>query len=257
MDISSYNRQAWDNYVAKQNRWTIPVTEQELDKAAAGDWQIVLTPTKPVPHNWFPDLKGSEILCLASGGGQQGPVLAAAGAAITVFDNSDGQLAQDRIISDTYNLNIKTVQGDMRDLSAFTDASFDVVFNPCSTTFIDDVLPVWRECFRVLKPGGILMTGFSNPIMFLFEEEKKDVPFNPSLVYSQPYSDLKSLPKEKLDEYIRDNEALIFGHSLTDQIGGQLQAGFMLTAMFEDDYNGQKALDAYFPSFIATRAIKP
>jgi hypothetical protein len=49
----------------------------------------------------------------------------------------------------------------------------------------------------------------------------------------------------------------MFGHTLSDQIGGQLQAGFMLTAMFEDDWGGRNILDAWFPGFIATRAIRP
>ena len=71
-----------------------------LRRRGAGEWQIVLTPTKPIPRTWFPaDLHGVDVLCLASGGGQQGPVLAAAGATVTVFDNSPRQLAQDRAVA--------------------------------------------------------------------------------------------------------------------------------------------------------------
>jgi len=40
--------------------------------------------------------------CLASGGGQQGPVLAAAGAHVTVFDNSPRQLAASFVITGFY-----------------------------------------------------------------------------------------------------------------------------------------------------------
>ena len=40
-----------------------------------------------MPADWFGDLAGAPVLCLASGGGQQGPLLAAAGARVTVFDN--------------------------------------------------------------------------------------------------------------------------------------------------------------------------
>ena len=251
MDIVKHNKSAWDNYVDKKDRWTIPVSEQELENAKNGKWNIVLTPKKSVPHNWFPNLKGLKILGLASGGGQQCPILATLGADITVFDNSEKQLQQDKILSDKFNLDIKTVQGDMKDLSVFADNSYDLIFNPCSIVFVENVIPVWKECYRVLKPNGILMTGLINPISFQLDEE------NLNLIYKQPFSDLYSLPTEKLEELKQNNEALVFGHSLTDQIGGQLEAGFMLTDMYEDNWGGENIMDNFFPAFIATRAVKP
>ena len=192
-----------------------------------------------------------KILGLASGGGQQCPILATLGADVTIFDNSEKQLKQDKTLSDKFDLDIKTVQGDMKDLSVFTDNAFDLIFNPCSVVFVDNVLPVWEECFRVLKPNGILMTGLINPILFQLDEE------NLKLIYKQPFSDLHSLPVEKLEEIKQNNEALVFGYSLTDQIGGQLRAGFMLTDMYEDDWGGENKMDGFFPVFIATRAVKP
>lgn len=251
MDIVNHNKSAWDNYVDNNDPWTIPVSEQELENAKNGDWNIVLTPKKSVPHSWFPNLKGLKILGLASGGGQQGPILATLGADITIFDNSEKQLQQDRTLSDKFDLNIKTVQGDMKDLSMFADNSFDLIFNPCSVLFVDNVLPVWKECFRVLKPNGILMTGLINPISFQLDDRKLN------LIYKQPFSDLHSLPLEKLEELKKNNEALEFGHSLTDQIGGQLETGFTITAMFEDSWGGENKMDEYLPCFIATRAVKP
>src|SRR5690554_1152575 len=250
MDIVKHNQSAWDSYVEKKDRWTIPVSEQELKDAKNGKWKIVLTPKKPVPIHWFPEIKGLKILGLASGGGQQGPILAALGADLTIFDNSEKQLQQDKTLSDRFNLGIKTVQGDMKDLSIFADHSFDLIFNPCSIVFVENVYPVWQECFRVLKPNGILMTGLINPISFLLDEE------NLNLIYSQPFSDLHSLPTEKLDALKNNNEALVFGHSLTDQIGGQLEAGFKLTDMYEDTWGGENKMDDFLPAFIATRAIK-
>ncbi|KLT70211.1 class I SAM-dependent methyltransferase [Flavobacterium sp. ABG] len=251
MDIVKHNKLAWDNYVDKKDRWTIPVSDQELENVKNGNWSIVLTPKKAVPKNWFPTLKGLKILGLASGGGQQGPILATLGADVTIFDNSEKQLLQDKTLSDKFDLDIKTVQGDMKDLSVFADNSFDLIFNPCSILFVDDVLPVWKECFRVLKPNGILMTGLMNPISLQLDEK------NLKLIYKQPFSDLHSLPTEELEELKKNKEALLFGHSLTDQIGGQLEAGFTITAMFEDSWGGENKIDEFLPAFIATRAIKP
>lgn len=250
MDIVKHNKSAWNNYVDKKDRWTIPVSEQELENTKKGNWNIVLTPKKAVPHNWFPELNGLKVLGLASGGGQQGPILATLGANVTIFDNSDKQLQQDETISNKFNLDIKTLQGDMKDLSVFEDNSFDLIFNPCSVLFVDNVLPVWKECYRVLKPNGILMTGLINPISFQIDEQSL------KLIYKQPFSDLHSLPAEKVEELIKNKEALQYGHSLTDQINGQLQAGFSLTNMYEDNWGGENNLDDYFPAFLATRAIK-
>ena len=51
-------------------------------------------------------------------------------------------------------LALRTVLGDMRDLNAFPDASFDVVVNPVSNVFCPELAPVWRESFRVLRPAA-------------------------------------------------------------------------------------------------------
>ena len=125
MDILEYNRKAWTKEVNKGNTWTKPVSPEEIRKARSGFLNLVLTPTKPVPQAWYPDLKGCRTLCLASGGGQQGPILAAAGADVTVFDNCPAQLAQDDKVAKRESLEISLEQGDMRDLSRFQNGSFD------------------------------------------------------------------------------------------------------------------------------------
>ncbi|HAJ35107.1 MAG TPA: SAM-dependent methyltransferase, partial [Chloroflexi bacterium] len=87
-EVRRYNARAWDKAVERASRWTTPVAPEEIAAARQGVWQIVLTPTRAVPRAWFPSLAGADVLCLAGGGGQQGPILAAAGARVTVFDNS-------------------------------------------------------------------------------------------------------------------------------------------------------------------------
>ena len=164
LDPVAYNRDAWDREVDSGNPWTRPVEPETIRRARAGDWSVVLIGTQSVSRGWFPtELAGVDVLCLASGGGQQGPVLSAAGARVTVFDNSPRQLDRDREVADREGLGLRTVLGDMRDLSAFADDSFDVVFHPISNLFCPDLAPVWQECRRVLRAGGILMSGFVNP----------------------------------------------------------------------------------------------
>jgi SAM-dependent methyltransferase len=255
MDIRSYNREAWNREVeGGQSRWTQPVSPEVIAKAREGEFSILLTENIPVPHRWFPPLPGAHVLCLASGGGQQGPVLAAAGANVTVFDNSPAQLKQDRLVAERESLSLRTLEGDAADLSVFEDQSFDLLFNPCSTVFMPDVRAVWQECYRVLRPGGILMTGSMNPVHYIFDLYKADEGLL-EVAHSIPYSDLSSIPKEEQEEHMEKGLPVEFGHSLTDLIGGQCDAGFVITHMYED-YMLDSPLHEYHPSYIATRAIK-
>lgn len=255
MDIRSYNRDAWNREVeGGESRWTKPVDSETITKARNGEFSIVLTENIPVPHRWFPPLRGADVLCLASGGGQQGPILAAVGANVTVFDNSPAQLKQDQLVAEREALTIRTVEGDAADLSVFADGSFDLVFNPCSTVFMEDVRAVWRECARVLHSGGFLMTGSMNPVHYIFDLYKMDEGVL-EVAHQIPYSDLTSLTKEELGEQLEKGLPVEFGHSLTDLLGGQLDAGFVITDMYED-YMLESPLHNYHPSYIATLAVK-
>ena len=254
MDIRSYNREAWNREVeGGKNRWSHPVDSETIASARQGEFSILLTENIPVPKRWFPPLNGADVLCLASGGGQQGPVLAAVGARVTVLDNSPAQLKQDQLVAERESLSLRMVEGDAADLSIFADESFDLVFNPCSTVFMPDVRLVWKECARVLRRGGILMTGSMNPIHYIFDLYKADEGIL-EVAHSIPYSDLASIPKADLDELIEKGLPVEFGHSLTDLLGGQCDAGFVITDMYED-YMLESPLHNFHPSYIATRAM--
>jgi SAM-dependent methyltransferase len=253
-EIAKYNKKAWDREVELENPWTVPVSSQEIAQARQGKFKILLTPSKPVPADWFPPLKDCRLLCLASGGGQQGPLMAAAGAHVTVFDNSPRQLARDREVAQRENLDLRLVEGDMANLSDFEDASFDFIIHPVSNVFVPDVHPVWKEAFRVLAPGGTLIAGFINPVEYIFDCELAEQGIF-DVKYSLPYSDLTSISAEERELKYKD-EPVEFGHLLEDQIGGQLDAGFHLIGFYEDSH-GEDAFSKIMPTFIATRALKP
>ncbi|ELX8380436.1 class I SAM-dependent methyltransferase [Providencia vermicola] len=256
-DFLTSNRKAWDKQAQQQQPWSIPVDSQTVAKAKQGDWQIHLTPS-PLPKAWLGDIKGKRILCLASAGGQQAPILAAAGADVTVFDLSDKQLEQDRQVAIRDNLKLETVQGDMRDLHLFTDNSFDLIFHPISNLYIPDVNPVWQECQRVLKPQGRLLSSFFNPVVFIGDRDPQlheQQLIKP--IYKLPFSEIEVLTEEQISLKQRNEEAFVFGHSLTDLIGGQINAGFHIAGFLEDwQPNPRFVIDNYLPTFLATLAIK-
>lgn len=256
VDVTAFNRDMWNKQAESGNKWTIPVNEQEISAARGGKLSLFLTPVKYVPADWFPPLKGLKVLALASGGGQQVPLFAAAGADVTSFDNSDAQLQRDLQTAEKYGLKVTVVQGDMKDLSSLERESFNFIFNPCSTCFTDDVRTVWQECSKVLKRGGTLLTGFFNPVALLFGDQEYEDVSEMKLLYKQPYSDLTSISEELRQKLMAANEPLVFGHSLSDQIGGLTGAGLAVTGFYEDYWGGAKMIDEFFPSFIALKAVK-
>jgi SAM-dependent methyltransferase len=193
-------------------------------------------------------------IVVSPGGGQQGPIFAAAGANVTVFDNSPGQLAQDRMVAGRDSLDIQTVEGDMVDLSCFPDNCFDLIFHPVSNTFVPAVRPVWQEAYRVLRSGGALLAGFNNPVIYIFDFALYEEGVLQAK-YALPYSDLTSLSEEERERVLHEDAPLEFGHLLEDQIGGQIDAGFLIAGFYEDG-DPAEPLSNYMPGYIATRAVK-
>ncbi|EFB71417.1 class I SAM-dependent methyltransferase [Providencia rustigianii] len=256
-NIISANQKAWDKQAELQQAWSTPVDSATIDEAKKGNWQIHLTPTA-LNKQWLGDIQNKHILCLASAGGQQAPILAAAGGIVTVFDLSEKQLEQDRLVALRDDLSLNIIQGDMRSLQIFPDNSFDIIFHPISNLYIPDVNPVWQECYRVLKPQGKLLSSFFNPIVFVDDREKLTDEHNIIRpCYRMPFSELENLSPEQIEVKQKNQEAFVFGHSLTDLIGGQIRVGFTITG-FQEDWqpNPRFVIDNYLPTFLATLAIK-
>ena len=209
---------------------------------------MLLTPTKFVPHEWFGELMGKKILGLASGGGQQMPIFAALGAVCTVLDYSEKQLESERLVAKREGYQIRIVRADMTKPLPFADEEFDLIFHPVSNCYVQEVKPIWKECYRVLKPGGILLAGMDNGINFIFDDDEK------TLINSLPFNPLKD--PEQMKQLQDTDDGVQFSHTLEEQLGGQLEAGFVLTALYEDTNGSGNLHEHHIPSFLATRAVK-
>lgn len=238
-----------DRWIDEGWAWGVPIDHDTYLRATQGDWAVRLTPTKPVPRAWFGDLRGKRVLGLASGGAQQMPIFAALGADCAVLDYSDRQIASERMVAAREGYAIQIVQADMTKPLPFEDGRFDLIFHPVSNCYIREVLPVWRECFRVLKNGGALLSGLDSGVNFIVDAAEERIvnrlPFDP---VADP---------EQMLQLQRQDAGVQFSHTLEDQIGGQLRAGFMLTDLYEDTNGEGRLHDLNIPSFIATRAVKP
>ena len=146
----------------------------------------------------------------------------------------------------------------MADLSAFAAARFALILNSPSTLFILDVAPVWRECYRVLQPGGVFMTGFLNPDEFVFDSEALDQEGVLIVKHPLPYVEHATLDPATLDQRLRNHAMFHFSHTLEAQLGGLIAAGFVLTGFYEDRRPEADAnpIRHFMPSFYVVRAEK-
>lgn len=251
MNMKSYqeiNSATIDRWIGGGWEWGKPIDHETYLRAKAGEWGVFLTPTKTVPHEWFGDLAGRRVLGLASGGGQQIPVFTALGARCTVLDYSAAQIESERMVAQREGYAVECVQADMTKPLPFADASFDLIFHPVSNCYVEQLDPIWRECARVLKPGGVLLAGFDNGINYLFEENGTQI------VQKLPFNPLKD--EALYRKSIENDDGIQFSHTIEEEIGGQLRAGFMLTDIYEDT-NGYGPLEDFgVPTFYATRCIR-
>ena len=242
------NAAAITRWVEDGWEWGRPISHETYIAALHGQWDVLLTPTKAVPHAWFGALRGKKVLGLASGGGQQMPIFAALGAECTVLDYTPVQLESEKLVAEREGYRIEIVRGDMTKPLPFGDGRFDLIFHPVSNCYAEEVRPIFRECCRILKPGGILLCGLDNGINYVFNEAETEI------VDSLPFDPLKN-PAQMARLNIQE-DGVQFSHTLEEQIGGQLEAGFRLTHVYEDTNGTGNLHDHGIPSFWATRAVK-
>ena len=243
------NSKTIDNWVEDGWEWGRPISHEEFEEAKEGNYRLLLTPIKPVPKEWIGDVSGKKILGLASGGGQQMPIFSALGAECTVLDYSDRQLESEEFVAKREKYSIKIVKADMTKRLPFEDGEFDMIFHPISNCYVEDVYHIWNECFRVLRSGGILLSGTDHFINYMVDENEEKI------VNKLPFNPLKD--EKLMEELLRTNSGVQFSHSLEEQITGQLKAGFILKDLYEDTNGYGRLHEMNIPTMLAMYSKKP
>lgn len=121
---TSRNKQWWQKMVAEKCGFTRPwldLTKKDILRYRSGALNNHEQLQNIFPVEILCDIDGKDVLCLASGGGQQSAVFGLLGARVTVVDFSEKQLDGDRKAAAHYGYEVTTIQADMRDLSSSAD----------------------------------------------------------------------------------------------------------------------------------------
>ena len=242
------NAKTIDQWIAEGWAWGIPVSHEAYLAAQKGAPQIRLTPNRSIPLHWLGDLRGKKVLGLAAGGGQQMPLLAAIGAQCTVMDYSAKQIESDQKVAAREGYKIEAIRGDMTQRFPFDDETFDLIVHPVSNCYVRDVFHVFRECWRVLKKGGCLLSGLPNEINYMVNDDET------AIANRMPFDPLVNEDQRRMLE--ANQCGMQFSHSLEEQLGGQLQAGFRLLELYEDTNASGRLHDLHINAYLATRSIK-
>lgn len=231
-ELADYNRARWDALARANVRYSRPWLDLNEERARE----------KVDPYEMLKEIAGKEVLCLASGGGQQSAAFGVLGAQVTVFDLSETQLERDRLAAAHYGIQIRTIQGDVRDLSLLEDHAFDIVHEEYSLEFVPDARPVLQEVGRVIRPGGLYYLGFGNPfIHFSVDEDAWD---GESYPLKYPYIDgeettLLSPDWAYWDVETEDGRSLKvespkhYRHAFSTLLNGLVRQGFVILGIWE------------------------
>lgn len=243
-EYTKKNIEAIESWIEEGWRWGMPISHEEYIEATKGKFDLLLTPNRPVPHHWLLPICDKKVLGLAAGGAQQMPLLAAIGAKCTVMDLSAKQLENERVFAEKEGYDIEIVQADFTEEFPFEDDGFDMIVNPVSLVYAETLQPIFDECARVLKLGGVMLIGFDNGVNFISNDEEKienEFPFNP----------IKNKGQEKT--LLDQDCGYQFSHTLEESISGLLRAGFSIEDIYEDTNDTGRLKELGIPSYYALK----
>jgi 2-polyprenyl-3-methyl-5-hydroxy-6-metoxy-1,4-benzoquinol methylase len=247
-DLATYNKARWEALSGAGVIFSRPWLD--LNEASARQHVD--------PENILKEIAGKDVLCLAGGGGQQSVAFAMLDANVTILDLSETQLQKDQQAAVHYGFQVRALQGDMRDLSAFADNSFDIVWHAHSLNFVPDAHTVFAEVARVLRPGGKYRLSCHNPYLHGVCEDNWNgegyvlkLPYvDGEVQYDTPEWDVET-GDGTLERIVGPKE---FRHTLNTLINGLMDQGFIILRVSEDTHQGGDAEPGTWEHFATVTA---
>jgi SAM-dependent methyltransferase len=246
--IYDQNRDIWNLRVRHRATHTRTASERDFQHPL----QVV------DPRGWLgKSVHGQRVLCLASGGGLQSVLLAAAGAEVTVVDLSPAMLEQDRRMASSRGLTLRIIEGSMDDLSMLADACFEVVIQPVSSCYVPDIVRVYQEVARVTVTAGLYLSQHKQPTSL----QASALPGPQGYTIPEVYYRREPLPPTLGAYEHREGGALEFLHPWEQLIGGLCRSGFVIEDLQEPNYADPRAAvgtfrhrSQFIPPYVAIKA---
>jgi SAM-dependent methyltransferase len=231
--IHDHNRAAWDARVQGGKRFTVAATNEEMERPLE-----ILDPL-----GWLGgDIIDKRILCLGAGGGRHGPMLAQAGARVTVVDISPEMLRLDTELAEAKGLQVETIETSIDDLSMLPEAAYEAVMQPVSTCYVPDIRLAYHELARVMMPGGVYISRHKQPTNLQVDLAPTPQGF---LIDSPYYLDGPLSPAKRPGPH-REQGTMEFLHQWGDLLGGLCESGFVIEAVTEPKFSDPSAQPGSF-----------
>jgi SAM-dependent methyltransferase len=246
--ILEHNRRVWNDRARRQAGYIDTATDEDFRRPlAVAD-----------PCGWLGGtVTGRRILCLAAGGGRHGPLLAAAGARVTVVDLSPAILEMDRDVARRRGLSLEIIEGAMDSIPIAGEARFDAVVQPVSTCYVSDVTAVYKEVARLLAGGGVYLSQHKQPASLQMDYD----PATRGYRLTEPYYRQGPLPAATAGSLHREAGATEFLHRWEALLGGLCRSGFVIEDLMEPRHEDARSMPGsfghrshYAPPFVAFKA---
>lgn len=246
-NVARYNIKRWNALAKAGAIFSLPI--ENLRESTARDFVD--------PFHKLGELKKKRVLCLGGGGGRQSIAFSFLGAEVTVLDISDAQLKLDADRAKQMGMEVKTIRGDMREMSFFDDDYFDIVDQPYSINFIPGIEPVLREVSRILCTKGIYQLMCSNSFYAGIQASDWDghcYPLKKQYLNGAEigYKDEDWVFRGKKSP-LKINPAKEYRHTLSAIINGLVEQGFTIMGLEEEclgepDFNSKPGTNNHFSS---------
>jgi ubiquinone/menaquinone biosynthesis C-methylase UbiE len=209
--------------------------------------------------NLLGELTGKQVLELGCGGGQSAVAFALKDAQVTAIDIAEGQLAFARNLAAQHRVQVDFIRCDFDDLTPIATDSQDIVFSAFALMYAENRLAVFREAYRVLKPGGVFVFSVDHPFFRKVDAE--------TLVLVESYHETGPA----IDDLGELGATTMYRYRLSDLHNTLVEAHFMVQRIIEPDSRIRYDYDPWYghwgiylpkvldmvPPTVIFKAIKP
>ena len=225
MDYIKINKESWNKR-----------TEKHFDSEFYDNEGFVKSPNSlnSIELELLPDLKGKKVLHLQCHFGQDSISLSKLGADVTAIDFSENAIMKANKLNEMTDSDVRFICADVYSLPKVLKEEFDVVFSSYGTIGWLPSIEKWAGIVRsYLKPGGIFVFAEFHPVVWMYDNDFKDVIYN----YFKEGEIVEEETTYADDEKLESFNSVTWNHSLSSVINSLINQNLNLLVFNEFDYS--------------------